>query len=923
MRNFVLAFLLTFLCTSAFADKYLLEEMESLKASLEKNDPDRVELSLRLADVYFDSSIQEGDDVNIIPYRKKALKLYKDVLYGRDGLTKSSLKKAVVIKYQIARVLGKLGEIQKAKKYYHEVYNAPSVAVKMKREAAFSLAEFYEEDVNFKKADEFYMAAVGLCESVSSCNYAHYKRAWLYYKELKLPTAISELKLALWDKNKVARDKIINDLLLFFSAATTDGSEELAFMQDLAVKTKRPNLVRRLVESFYGAGNRVAGMNVLEAWNQDNPSLFYEARLLEENYGFRDWDKMRVYLSKIEKRTEADLPKSVEEQKNLKAMFKRVIVQVDSEATEDKQYNNDLLRSIDIYLGFYPRDDMREKLQEGWLKAQNNELAKMQRLGQWISEDQAAGVKTQRIIKLRKTRLALAQNLDRSDIVLIEAPLIAAGLSAGEDKRRFRYIRAHELYKAKKYDESLPIFLELAEISEVAKPDEWAVKSQNLSLDIYNIKKDFSAMVMQAKTWTGRDELKSDKLLKKELAQMDKVAIDAEFQRVFTLGETKEALTEFTRFCFDGIYSEKSCPNAKVLSIKLKDQMTLVRLLEKAHDENALLVEYERMGEFEKAAQLFQKLELKRNSDLAVYLKSALLYELGQNFKKRDTILKKLIAKVKRDKKIEQKWVTPLYLTLDEAGLISGQTLTLPWPTQLKLKIAERLQANGNLKSAKRLIASQKTYTGPSWSKQLLAKIQKLDQKQKKMSFYGKNSKRRFERKVAGLEKLATEVKVYLDGSDLKTRVYLLDMAKKAYLNFSVEIMSTPLPEGLTPEILTQVQANLTQMAAPYSTVAADFENLQKTQLLDFSEIDRNKMLDTLEREDIDYASLIEIPKSKSLNIASLDFSTLTPAMVELNQNPNQLETLSAFESFYKENKSARLASYFTGRINSLKDENE
>lgn len=916
---------LSLLLVSGFAigDQYLIDEMESLKSELEHNDPDRVELSLRLADVYFDVSIQEGDGVNIISHRKKALKLYEDVLYGRDGLEKAPLKKSVIIKYQIARVLGKLGRIPGAKKYYKEVFESDSVSKKIKREAAFSLAEFYEEDVAFENADKYYMAAIKLCESIESCNYAHYKRAWLYYKELKLDTATKELKMALWDKNGVAREKIINDLLLFFSSTTTDGQEELSFMRELSIKAKKPELVRKLVESFYGAGNRVAGMNVLEAWNETNSSLFYETRLLEENYGFRDWDKVRKYLSAIEKRTFKDLPKDKEEAKIQKAMLKRVIVQIDSEAETDTQYSDDLLRSIDIYLSFYPRDDMREKLQQGWLKAQTSDEAKLVKIGKWITEDVSAGVSNEKITNLRKSRLSLAQKLDRSQISMFEAGIIASA-SVGTEKRRFEYIKAFEHYKLKDYNESLPIFIKLAKLSEGQSPDEWGIKSQNLALDIYNTKKDYSNMIAQAALWTGSEVVASSKELQKEISNMGQIAKDADFQRVVTLGETQEALKEFTKFCFGGIYPKKSCPNAKVLAIKLSNQLILVSLLEKEGNEAELLVEYERMGEFLKAAKLYEKLELKKNSEIQTYMKTALLFELGKDFKQRDKILSKLISKVKKDKKIKSEWVKPLYLTLDEANLISEKTLTLPWPVELKLKIAERLQASGNSKVAGRLIASQNNHTGAAWSKHVLRKTQNLDIKQSKLGFYGRNSKKRFQRKVAALDKLSTEVKKYLDGADLVTRVYLLDIAKKAYMNFSIQILSTPLPEGLSQDIMMQVQANLTQMATPYSQVATDFENLQNTQLAEMELEQKDKVATQLEEPEIDYVSLIETPNfDLPVNIASLDLSATENIQTKLATAPSDLLYLKEYEQLYKNKGSLRLASYFTGRINSLKESNE
>lgn len=918
----ILLLTLLLLSSFAFADEYLINEMESLKKSLDKNDPDRVELSLRLADLYFDVSIQEGSGDNIISHRENAFKLYEDVLFGRDGLTKAKPESAVMIKYQIARVAGKLNRIGTSKKYYHQVFVDELSSKKLKRESALALAEYYEEDVNFAKADKFYSHGIELCESIETCNYAHYKKAWLLYKEVRLDEAIVELKKSLWDSRKQARDKVINDLLLFFSAAVTDGHKELAFIDDLAKKTNQPDLIRKLVESFYGAGNRIAGSNVLVEWNKKNSSLFYETRLLEEFYGFRNWEKVKKYLSAIEKRSQKDLPRNKEDAKNLNDMYKRIIVQLDSDADQDMTYAPELMRVIDIYLGFYPNDDMRKKLQQGWLKAQTDNKKEIAKLKTWIKEDIGFGIDNKEIRKLRQTRLSLAQKEKMSDVVLEES-LALSKLLKGDEAREFKYVYTHENYKLKKLDTALPLFLELAKI-EGNTPDKWAIRSQNLALDIYNTKKDFKALSTQAALWTANSELAMNPELKKEMREMSLAKVQADFEHTASLGESKEALDKFYGFCFNKVFEEKSCANAKVLAVKLKDQTKLVALLEKAKDEKALMIEYELMGKFSEAAKLQEKFNLKKKSDISTYFKIALLYEIDQNFKDRDRILNKLISKVKRDKKIDPTWEGALYLTLNEAGLINSKTLMLHWSLANKLKIANRLENNNSNKSSKKILTSGLTYTGPHWAKFVLSKIQRLDKRQAKTSFYGRNSQVLFKRRVRRIEALNKEIVKYLDGADIETRIYLLDIAKKAYLGLSTEILSTPLPEGLTEEIMMQVQAQLSQMATPYSKVAEDYTRLQNEQLATLSTDEKLNYENKLEDFDLDYVSFIKIEKQKeNKNLAELDFSEFKTFKSQLNQKPDSLQTLMKLENFYKKNNAPRMAAYFTGRINSLKEQND
>ena len=920
---YILTFIFFTTIQTAYSDSYLIEEMESLKDSLDKSDPDRIELSLRLADLYFEVSIQEASKdkaKEIGLYRSKAKKLYRDVLMGRDSLPKVTGKKQIKVKYQLARVLGKLGELKSARSHYLSVFESELASKQLRRESAFALAEFSEELADFDMANNFYLKAIKMCESVDSCNYAHYKRAWLLYREVRLDEAISELKLSLWDSKKNARDKVINDLLLFMSNRTTNGQEELTYINELISKTNQADLVRRLIESFYSAGNRVAGSTVLEFLNKQKPDLFYETRLLEEFYGFNKWDKVELYLSAIEKRSIKDLPTKKEEAKETNSMIKRVIVQFDSEAQEDSIFNPLLKRTIDIYLTFYPNDDMRKKLQQGWLKATDDDLEKFNRLSKWIDEDIKLNLSNTHIRKLRQTRLSLAQGLKKSETIIEDSLEIAKILKDSNEAREFKYVAAKEMYNSKKFQQAQPLFLELASLKDLKRIDKWAVQSQNLLLDIFNLNKNYDLIISHSSKWLKSEIVQNSKEIKKDLEAFSTINTQARFERIASLGQTQEALNGFYKFCFDKVYEKKSCDNAKILAVKLKDQNKLISLLEKAKDEKSLLVEYELMGRFADAAKIHEKFHINRNSEITDFLKTSLLYELAQDFKNRDRILGKLIKKIKKDKKIPSKFEKVVLLNFQEAGLLKSNMLNLPWSLKTKLKLANKFDQKNPSKLTKRILTSQKSFAGPMWSKYTLEKLHKKYIKQSKISFYGRRSEKLFKRRTRALEKFSHLAKSYLEGADSKTRVYILDMLKLSYQNLAIEIMSTPLPDGLTDEVMLQVQTNLSQMSTPYSNVATDYERLQNEEIsaLDVStqEVIRNQ----LESEDIKYSSLIEVKSEKDLIVNGIDYSPITTVISKLNNNPESLEALKNLENFYKDNKSLRIASYFTGRINSLKE---
>jgi hypothetical protein len=918
MKNLLILLLLV--SFSVKADEYLIKEMETLRDSLDIEDPARVELTLRLADLYFDVSIREGKETNIAKLqerRMRALDLYRHPLNGTNGIPKAKGQLRQKIEFQMARLLTRLDEKKTAEKHYLNVYNAKNVSEKLKEQSALALAEWYEEDAQYKKANNFYQESLKLCKGIPTCNYVHYRRAWLLYKDTKLDEAIAELEQSLWDINGNIRENALQDYLMFLSNRMSDGFDEFKKIKALSQKLKRPKLTRDLTEAFYIAGNRRAGSNLLDIENKSNPNMYYEIRLLEEFYGFRNWEKVEEYLAKLETRKTKELPKKEEDAKETKKIIRRLLVQLDAEAQVVTDLNPYLLRSIDIYLSLYPNDDLRKKMQQGWLKAQSDEVKKIARLEKWIAEDIAYNVDAKEIRKLRQTRLALAQKNKLDDIVIHEGFEIAKILGESVEAREFTYVAAQTMYKKKEYTKALPFFSQLVDWNIAQKKsDKWGLLSQNLILDIHNHNKDYPAIMVQADKWLAVNEFNNKKLAK-ENETMKTVRTQARFQDAFSLGENTKALDEFMYFCNAGIYADKACLNAKVLAVKLKDQAKLVTLLEKANDEKALLVEYELMGEFGKAAKLQEKLELKNKSDIPIYLKTALLYELDFDFKNRNRILSKLVSKIRKDKKIDAQYEALVFRTLDEADLINVNALSIPWSTSRKISLAHRLEVEKPSKTTKKIIMAQKTSVGPAWSKHVLSKLQREFVKVGKIGFYGRSSKWKFKKRTRAMDKFAKLAKGYLEGADSEARIYILQMLKSTYQTLAIELYSTPLPEGLDAETIQQVMTQLQDMAAPFEKVAADYERLQADELKTIVE-NKEQIVANLESGSTDFASFVELEKTQHHRVASVDFEKAKTLQEKLKASPESLDVLKGLEEHFKEQKSERLAAYFTGRINNL-----
>lgn len=908
--------------------EYLIKEMESLRDSLKLDDPARIDLTLRLADLYFDVSIMEGnkeDHKTLKENRKKALDLYRHTLNGTDGVQKAVGLNRIKVAFQMARLLTRLDEREEAEKYYFEVFENEKTPKKMKEQSSLALAEWFEDDAKYKNSYKYYTVAIDLCEAKSICNYAHYRKAWLYYKDTKLNEAIAEMKLSLFDQDNNLRENSLTDLMLFMSNEEGDGMGSLAYIKDIAKKYNRPKLVRQLVEAYYVAGNRYAGSHLLADLNKNQPNMYYEIRLLEEFYGFRKWEEVEKYLSLIEKRTADDIPsKKIEKEEVLKIM-RRFIVQVDSEAQVISELKTFLKRSIDIYLTLYPNDELRKQMQQGWLKAESDIKVKTQRLGKWIKEDIAFGKKPEDIRNLRQTRLSFAQKLELQDIVIEDALAIAEILKGTKEADEFTYVAAREMYRKQQYDKALPLFQGLVTgAAETKVFSKWAILSQNLALDIFNKRKDFSGIIAQVTLWKNATADSTSKEVIKEKSSMDKILVEAKFEEATKLGESEESLQRFYDFCFKGVFPKKSCANAKVLAVKLKDQAKVVSLLEKEGDEKALVVEYELMGQYSKAAKLNEKFLLRgknsKNVPATDYMKIALLYELDQDYKNRDKTLKKLIRKIRKEKKIAKELEGAIFLTLDEAGLIDTKSLTMPWSLSRKLKLSHRLQIEKPSKQSYKVLMSQKESQGPAWSKIVLSKLEKPYSKVGKIGFYGRYSQYKFKKRTKAIDKFVAKAKVYLDGADLETRVYILDMLTSTYTQMSNDIHKTPIPEGLDEPTLKMVDEKLKAMAAPFEKVASDYKALLDKQVAELDEENKKRVLENISKEEIkSYASFIKIEKTEHLNVADVDYKSVMPIQKNLEKNPEDLEALTSLKAFYEENSSKRLASYYTERINGLK----
>jgi hypothetical protein len=259
-----------------------------------------------------------------------------------------------------------------------------------------------------------------------------------------------------------------------------------------------------------------------------------------------------------------------------------------------------------------------------------------------------------------------------------------------------------------------------------------------------------------------------------------------------------------------------------------------------------------------------------------------------------------------------------IYQTLKDTSLLSVNSLKLPWTVDMRAKIANDLELAhvGTVETKKILLASQK-YAGDAWADLVLDELMKLDADQRKITFYGKQAKKKFEIRLAALNKVASRADYFLEQSDSITRVKILSLLVRAYSGFSEEIMASPIPQGLDELAVQEIKGSLAQMSSPFSDKAKAYYDLALSQV--------DKVADpALKAQLLTLLSSKDAPIKISFSQAVRPSASVRPtqeylaSISRLNSNPLDVDALRQIKTFYESSGSTRLAYYFRGRISSL-----
>jgi len=906
-----LAFFLVILTGGAHAesttDRTVINELRKLRAELPARDPSRPELSLRLADRLADESfLGKNKDDTADRDRKEAIVLYQEVLPSQNGPEK------VKIQFQLGRLYAEKSEdsgAQASAKSYFKMTAEQSMIKEIKRESVLRLAEIAESNASTRsEAIQYYKQVLALCEGTDTCAYAHYRMAWIDRNSDRLGAAVDEVKQALWDSKGQIREEALRDMITFMGLGSTQIDEDLSYVDHLATKLGRPQLIEDLAYSYFSSGNKAGGVKVLALTHSRHPTLDSEVRLLEEYYGLRDWDSFRLLLSQFE--TDVQKKTSVPAKDESEKICRRLATELDGERTSDASHYIDFKQFTLSYLALYPTTDDRSKIMEGLVSAEPKPEVKISLLKTFLS-DPKFHLKPSDLLSLHELRAAVAQkealtHPEFNAIVIEEVNSLAAMNDPTNKKQReYAYVAARAQYTMKNFAVALPEFEKLAKVDKGIDPDSFAIQSQHLILDIYNQQKDYAKMVSSAKTWTENSDLNKNQKIAKDLGEMKQIEEEAQFQLAVSQGNSPDALKVFLTNCKSNKFVPQSCDNAKTMAIHLKAYASLLEVMEiqskNPSQKDELAAEYENEAYYQKAADILSK-----NSHSLAFkdqLRIALLFELGQDLKKRNEVLTQIAQQVSTKKlSLNEAEEKIFFSSLKDASLLNAKQLHLINSASLKLYYAEFLEEqNMGTPETKSLLLGQMAQQGPMWSKYITTKAQDLAESCNKISFYGKNAKTAFQKRVNLLNQLNQYADKYLSGGcDSTTQVTLLTILKNSYDQISTEIMGSPMPAQLNEAQVAQIKASLSEMAKPFQDKSDSLATLLKTKS------DAKIVVNQVPASDH--------PAEQKMS----DSVAYQEAVKQLHENPHNAAALKQLKQIFSDSHQGRLSAYYEGRIEAL-----
>lgn len=837
----------------------LIEKLTQVNMNLAPNDSSKTSIILRLGDLHAErgrrlannelnngcsTTCNAGDKD-----RKIAIGLYSDALPSLQNEQKSR------VQTQIGHLNEMIGQEAKAISIYESLLKNETPAIVA--EAQLSLAEIYFKKRQWAQSLDFYNKVKA--NHPSQKGLASYRAGWCLFNMNQMDKAAQELRTVLGSQELLSRsqggavsvdkqfqEEVSRDYATFLSRLPFQQShiEELYNLSPDNAKLAHSQYLASEYERLGQVPASIAAWRfVIDRQSDPKARLEGHVHLAQLQAQHQQRDKAIQDFSKS-----LDLWKTLgacvdDACKNLKIRLKQFVV--DWSNLEKKEASSELLDAYKQYLIVFPEEhDLRLWQAQAAQKKNEFEYAMNENLyvAESITKDKNSGkaLTEQQKTWLETALLAAIENAEQSKKNENIDKATNEYLVKSIDRKKetdVRYQRAQMVYEAEKYDVAAERFKELA-LDKKASQDIRS-KSADLAMDSLVLLKDDVRLEAWSKELSQALPTQSTSLMavarKSVLTQSSAQAAGNNLEAAWaTLArfESQGASAEdkITYLKNKLILSEKMNKHsqARDSAEELLRQPTLKEEdREFALSRKAWLAELQ--FDFATALAATEKMKMEKEQEQK-FLKLALLADLAG---KDATPYYRSFLKVTADKEKAQAVALELVRKSNyfEKELESHRKLLEQNPEALAQISYEVYAYSGNKKVIEKMIADKKIAATPfgiaALRSSLLASYPALKEKFKASVVDSSNQKKLAQTLKARVALLTDAEKLTaraVDAQEWASQVVYLNVVAQENERFYNEVLSLPVPEGLSGEEEQEYLNLLSQQAAPHQTKANDIK---------------------------------------------------------------------------------------------------
>ncbi len=959
----------------------LITKLEKVNQSLADKDESKVSITLRLADLYSERArkdsmmeIEKGCATTCsagVADRNKALRLYTDILPRVPEVNKAKVIVQIGHLYQIN------GQEEKAVQFYSKVVDdnsSQSLSAVLKSEAHLSLAEIFFKKRDYKRAAGHYQHILNLPNS-NSKGLASYRNAWCSFSTGDEPSAIKQIETILTTPSLLAKssmngdkseintqfhEEVSKDFALFLTQKAVT-LEDVKKLYKLSPVSTRQSNVQYLAYELERVGKKAES---LMAWKEavstmTNPEDKVTAALAMAQLNLDLLDKksaLTAFESALEQMNDL---KKCDQSSNCDEYRKRARFFVVSwNQTEKKQASPELLQGYKLYLSIFKTDtEMKSFAVSAAVSAKNTDFA--WGMQQEIITDinaQLSNPATASAVKPDFLEKNLVQQLDLADTsgqAELKNQAYENYLKYSVQKTKVNevlYQKAHQMYEKNNYQEASLQFHQIA----MTKTADMKIRKQaaDLALDSLGLMKNTAQVVAYSQMYKNELGAANQKdfsqiLQKSKLSESVELAgqsseagyaslaqinvADLEPADKVKFYKNKIILAEKTKKFSEAISAADALAGIPEASIEDKEFAFSRKayLSELRLDFAAAFTATEKLAKTYSADEKNLKLaifsELSGASSEAYYKK---YLQSTANEENKKLVAVELVQKAKN----KEQEIAKHSAILEKDPEMLANLLAESYSTQESASIAKKISQSAALKQT----ASGKLVLRTIFLKELSQVADKISKHQLDSS----NDKKlvsSIKARKGILDQVEAMAQKAIESTDWTTQLVTLNLLSKQSERFYNDVISAPLPKGLTPEEESQYLALLSAQAMPYKNKAveaqmkvdefwktpnwkSEFQKaLSKTSTRRLFEVEVKSISD-IAATDVQAelkAMMTAAPVVALANKPSVDEIKKTRQMIYAD--PLNAEALKALLDIEKRSENKAMVSYLENRIESLK----